>query len=88
MSRSPAAPRREPPAPPRAALTLPLVPLEGIGPVGLADLILSCPLRRRANLVVLQPNEDSYALLIKRGSLTLGAFQVSVKPAFHGTLAP
>ena len=36
--------------------------------------MLACPLRRRANLVILQPHGDGYTLIVKRGSLTLGTF--------------
>src|SRR5437868_4629441 len=54
----------------------PLTPLDGMTPIVLADLMLTAPLRRRANLVVLQPSGSRYMLLVKRGSLNVGAFDM------------
>jgi len=67
---------RQVPSAPDAAELLGIQPLDQVSPVMLADLMMACPLRRRANLVVLQPEEDGYSLIIKRGSLTLGTFHV------------
>ena len=55
--------------------------LDRVTPVMLADLMLACPLRRRANLVVLQPDPASgdYALIVKRGSLTVGTYRFSAE---------
>ncbi|MSP58813.1 MAG: serine/threonine protein kinase [Myxococcales bacterium] len=51
-------------------------PLARFGPIPLADLALTAVLRRRANLVVLQPRGLSYALVVKRGSQTLAVLEV------------
>ena len=53
--------------------------LDGISPIALADLMLMVPLRRRANLVVLQPEDQRYLLHVKRGSLSLGTFDLSAQ---------
>ena len=50
----------------------PLTPLDGMTPIVLADLMLTAPLRRRANMVILQPGGGGrYHLMVKRGSLNL-----------------
>lgn len=51
-----------------------------LGPVDVADLILSWPLGCGANLVALTPREgETWSLAVKRGSETLGAFEVDAE---------
>src|SRR6185437_12809592 len=59
-------------------------PLTSITPARLADLMLAAPVARRAGLAVLDPDDDTSAVSILRGAMTIAEFRV---PADIGSAA-